>query len=246
MRLVIALLFVCAAAYSVWSLFVVAFIPPRPGRLAIALETGDVDVVENEIIRKGIANKPLGFTKHGYGCYPIHIALSARNTVVVNMLLEAGANPNCINNNGLMPLALLSFDAGPDHRCTHAHACLRAMLAHGADPRIDGAKQALHNACLHKNFACVVDLLEAGADASIVIQSGTALHHVATCIRGGKDNTSAEAFDDSVKIARLLLKAGVDVNTKNGSGKTALEYAVECNNRYLTDVLRAAARNPEQ
>lgn len=44
-------------------------------------------------------------------------------------------------------------------------------------------------------------------------------------------------FTDNTEIAQLLIESGADINAKDKSGKTALDYAKEKNNTKIEQLL---------
>lgn len=123
------------------------------------------------------------------------VALESWRHSLVGLLLDAGANPNVVTGNGMMPLrralkkswttaASKMIDAGadvtvPDEeglrplqravRGGFTPELIRKMIAHGADVNAqapDGTT-ALHEAAKNGNAGLVIALLELGADETI-------------------------------------------------------------------------------
>jgi uncharacterized protein len=76
-----------------------------PSELRVAASSGSVQRVE-ELIRKGVdVNRELGLPSNS----PLNRAIEAGNAAVVEVLLNAGANPNAIAETGMTPVMVAAF-----------------------------------------------------------------------------------------------------------------------------------------
>ena len=135
-------------------------------------------------------------------------ACAYRQTDVVKVLLEAGADPNIVDD-----VHYSSLHAAVDGRCSK-HT-LRTLIDHGAHidaTRKDGTN-ALLRACTTGQAESVMFLLEAGASANITKHNGNNCLHEAII-----GHCSAEAL-------QKIVQQGVNVNAVNMEGKTALMLA---------------------
>ncbi|MBR6026025.1 MAG: ankyrin repeat domain-containing protein [Neisseriaceae bacterium] len=143
---------------------------------------------------------------------------------IVEMLLsEYKANPNIID---IFGTALATALNHPDN-----HEMIKMLLDYGIDPNLGRNHPPIikaifgtfaHDGCIAKNVQL---LLDAGANANVVdTYQGKPLHKRTPlmwlmCRRDGHcDN------DNYLKVARLLINAGADVNAKDKNGKTVLDY----------------------
>ena len=128
-------------------------------------------------------------------------------------------------------------------------ACVRKLLAAGADPNIANnyGNTPLHGAAHTVHEACVATLLAAGADPNVVNVNGdtplleaTMRGHeacVATLIAAGANpnvvNTDGKTLLHSAVCSgheacvRALIDTGADLNAVDDYGKTLLQLAVE-------------------
>jgi ankyrin repeat protein len=92
---------------------------------------------------------------------------------VLDALLEAGADPDCIRRNHTVLYQLAFYHQGTD--------AVTVMLNRGADPNVRGplGKTALMTACATPNFNTVKLLLERGADIAIEDDQKRTVFHLA-------------------------------------------------------------------
>lgn len=147
-------------------------------------------------------------------------AAQAGDTARIQALLEAGADANWVDANGMTPLMAAARDG-------HL-AAVQALLAAGADVNARDARDftalfyAVHNPELDRGFPEVVQaLVDAGADVNARIFYGITPLMLAA---GGGEGA----------VCEVLLAAGADVNATNDGGRTALAMARE---RHWVDVI---------
>ena len=116
------------------------------------------------------------------GVTALWIACYQRDVDAINVLLNAGANPNIDPTNGNTCL----------HHAVHLRCCkevLQALIAHGADVNVSNndKETALLVACQWSNVDVINALLNAGADPNIADERGnTCLIYVTDQLRGRK------------------------------------------------------------
>lgn len=134
----------------------------RPGRLYQAAAHGDVERVRQLLAAGTPVNERCG---EG-GPTPLHTAVARGHEKVARLLLQAGANPNFVDNH---------TDTGESYSCLHEVASsgriglAAALLQAGANPNIldtDG-QTALHIAAACGSQRMAQKLLEAGADPTV-------------------------------------------------------------------------------
>ena len=181
------------------------------------------------------------------------IACRKRNKDAINVLLNAGADPN-----------IPDID---DYTCLHCavknDCCteiLQAMISHGGDVNAAAFhnKTALMIACRKRNKDAINVLLNAGTDPNITdINGDTCLHCAAEngccsevlqeiVIHGGDVNATGFHNNTALMIAcrkmkkdaiDVLLNAGADPNITDSSGNKCLHCAAE--NGCCSEVLQA-------
>ena len=136
-------------------------------------------------------------------------AAAKGNESCVTSLLRAGADANCVDDDGRTPLILLVEKAGA------TPVIVRELLKAGANPnRVSSASQqgALHAAARRGYQVCVKMVLAAGGRVDVVDSGG---HTPLMCAARGGHAT----------IVRALLQDGANVNATNFHGETALHLA---------------------
>ncbi len=183
---------------------------------------------------------------------PLNVAGANGNPAIVERLLKAGADPDAASESGVTPLmeAARSGSAG----------AVRALLEHEAKVNMketDRQQTALMWAAAQKHPEVVKLLLEHGADVQArsgirkltVMDSGSRRIKVArdgaTQIEsGGSTALTFAALSGDVESAKLLVKAGADVNHSAADGNSALVLAALNGNGPVAQALLDAGANP--
>ena len=148
-------------------------------------------------------------------------------TDAINLLLEAGADPNIADDSGV---TCLMFAVGED--CSNE--VLQAIIDHGAD--VNNASNdnctALMLACAKRHADAINVLLKAGANPNITDDSG------ATCLM------CAVGKDCSKEVLQAIIDYGADVNATSKENFSALMIA--CGEGYTDNInmLMEAGANP--
>lgn len=147
----------------------------------------------------------------------------------VRLLLKLGANPNAVDDFGQTPLyvALVLNQK-------KFVGVVRELLAHGANPNIDGPRNPLMLAAENAHSGCIEALIEAGANVNTVQESGTPL--IKAILGRRHDNLL------------LLLKTGADPNLSvpvecddpQIAGRNAFEVAQLLGDSKVLELLQAA------
>lgn len=172
----------------------------------------------------------------------LSLAIEMRSTPeIIETLLEAGANPNTKGFNDLPPLThvLINYD----NQSKDTEKLIESLLNHGADPNLairnpnpsfDGYTPlfvAITTANPNPNI--VKMLLEKGANPNATFRGSNILMNIV-------------ANQNNTDILNLMIKHGVDINTRDSNGLTPLMYATynkEKPELMITELLKNGA-NP--
>ena len=190
---------------------------------------------------------------------PLHLAVNRRDLALVRELLRVKANPNYMNCPGNTPLILAAYNndveistlllsAGADPElggdisplrmaAFHGHIeTLKTLLAHGANPNaVRSDTTPLVAAATNGHVEAVQLLLEAGADPKFQDSAGgTALFDAVGGFRVVPP--TAEEQDRTLRIVRLLVQYGADVNATT-AGQSPLQRARALNEAAIVDFL---------
>jgi len=163
----------------------------------------------------------------------------------VKKLLKEGADPNVRDEEGRTPL----HHAVKDNRLD----IVKLLVESGADVNAPDnyGLTPLHYA-VHCGYEKLVDfLLRHGADPNAKdIGGNTPLHisafegHPATIILPLELGSRSEEPETYMRIAKLLIKSGADVNMKNNGGRTPLHAAVLQNRIDIVRLLLESGADP--
>ncbi|XP_014235395.1 ankyrin-1-like [Trichogramma pretiosum] len=178
-----------------------------------------------------------------YGVTPLHLALRARHTEVVELLLSRGADPNLANNDGSTALHYICDEA--THEAGDLDESLFDLLEKYRPLRDiqartrEWGRTPLHGAALNGKRRMMEKLLRKGADPNSVNKAGwTVLHYL---IRRENDDCDDDLMEKFFEIADDLGRT-VRLEAKCDEGATPLEAAlIYGRQRYVQVLLRRGA-----
>jgi ankyrin repeat protein len=159
------------------------------------------------------------------GLTALHVALRKNYPRIVDALIDAGANPNIVDDEGLTPLMVV-----------HDVEMARRLLDGGADADLclqDGTTALIYAIESHKDTSFVALLLERGADVNASLDNGW--HSL--MLAGGLNR---------VDVMKLLLAADppAELNHQDDQGQTALLSAISTNHLPVARLLLDAGACP--
>lgn len=217
--------------------------------LLLAARNGQLDAVRALVEAGADINEPSAGDKTN----PIVLAVIDGHFEVAKYLLERGANPNLANDDGLTPL-YAAIDAqwapvggGPlpvtGHDKVGYLELMTALLEHGADPNLRLKKKLWFRPAFHDqmwvgtpgstafwraaqatDLAAMRLLVAHGADPKIASNEGDTALMMAAGI-GWAGNFSRNAPGSALDAVRYCVELGLDVNTQDVTGYSALAGA---------------------
>ncbi|KFQ58181.1 2-5A-dependent ribonuclease, partial [Pelecanus crispus] len=164
-------------------------------------------------------------------------AAIAGNVKILELFLDCGLNINDHDDNGFTAFMEAAWygreDALKFLYSKGANVNLRRAVSEEKAKLHKGGATALMDACKEGHFSVVKTLVqEMGADVNICDNKDrNALIHAL------KEGCAKERYESAVSIGHFLLDCGVDVNSKDECGKTALILAVEMRSPGLVKAL---------
>jgi len=176
--------------------------------LTEAIAAGDLDTIKSVI---SSSPQLLNITNKNGGETPLLSAIYWNRKEVVELLISLGAKVNGIWNNGA-PLCASSMNGNSE--------ITKLLISAGADVNL-GSRTPLFSAVYYGNNQIFVSYLDHEGKKKLYFTTGT-------------DNSSR----DYIKVVKLLIAAGADVNVKNR--ETPLHIAVKKNWNEMAELLISA------
>ena len=173
----------------------------------------------------------------------LHLAAAGYRVEVMQMLLAAGADANAYANHrrsGPIHYAADGYITGPAWNAEAQVRTLRCLLAAGAHINTQDMNGAspLHRAVRTRCVAAVNFLLSAGANVLARNNAGSTPFHLAVQNTGRGGSGEAAAQHAQQQIIETFLSAGMDINCKDGKGKSVLTCA---NSSWVRSMLTGSA-----
>ena len=206
-------------------------------QLANDIRSGNEDAV-NQALKNGVNPNAMSADNRGT---LLCVAASANQAAIVELLIQAGAEANYVNNDKKSVLHLAAVSSGA--------AVIKALLAAGADPMHPGnnGATALHDAIWSRNTAAVEALIPAYKEENFNPDGGRNGYPVGMAIMGKRADYLQMFLNAGMKVndyrfrkfpllhmavrarspfmVKTLLDAGANRNAVDESGKKAVEYA---------------------
>ena len=180
--------------------------------LVDACKKANVDDVRRYIREGADVNQRLD-SRPNLGWAPIHFACQLESSVILAILLENGADPNLLTNDGFPALNIACNAA----ECSKE--MVQMLLEHGADTNVfdSNGLASLHDACHSRNAAIVAVLLKYGANVNFPTRDDVHPLHIAS-------------FKGEEQIIQILLKHGADTNVLDSNGMAPLLHPCDSQN----------------
>lgn len=165
--------------------------------------------------------------------YAIEVDSYSQSVRFCDTLINAGAQPLIMDNNGIMPLheaALRSYTNPSATALTGFKGCDPSTF----DAHDKAGQTILHKAVKHSADSSVALILELGGSPHILNSLNQNALHVCTQLpaRGMRGNPT-EKEHKLTRIVNILLDTGVDLFEKDHEGFSPIEYAVTSGNEPL-------------
>lgn len=187
--------------------------------LIAAAKTGQAEMVKLLCSKKADVNAQTEFRDPEEGYTALLWAIDKQNPLIVEVLLENGADANIVDGWGESPLMYAAWKNNLPF--------VRSLIAHGADASYrkpaDG-RSALFNAMHNKNLSMVEFLVSHGADPKIKDSDGR--------------NLLMRAADSFLEGVKYCVNKGIGINDRSKRGITAIHCAAGNDSDEASAILR--------
>lgn len=151
---------------------------------------------------------PQLYSGHSLATYLLQKVVEAHDLILIQFLLEAGANPNAITPQRNLPILFTAINYDDA-------SVLELLLEHGGDESLTFSIWSLIEFCIHEYAnECLSLLLERGVDPC-GIQAVSGSNALGVAVRM-----------NNVKAAQLLMPFGVELNYQDKKGSTPIMMAL--------------------
>lgn len=163
---------------------------------------------------------------------PLHRAVLARRSDLVNALLAHNANLEALDGDGKTPLATAIYSAGYNSNAEGMGDIVALLLTHGANPKVRVDRQNLLSVAVERGQVESVKALLATKKVST--QSG----------RAGTSVVGLAVRNGNIEMVKALLDAGASPTDPDQYGRTPLESAYSDEMKKLLNDRIAAQKAP--
>ena len=200
----------------------------------VAVMTANQEMLESCIDRRQV-NTPVDFQSALYPGYTaLHLAVLLGTDEMLRTLLDHGGDPSALTGDGSTPLHLALYSPGVDEQNNKDEDGRRLDLLRAYDDRLvlpenpfgrDGFSH-FHVACQLGKLRVVKAFLDRGLAVDLQSRITGERFFYGKALRAGETGLHVAVRTNNLKLTRLLLGRGADVNARDAFFETALHKAL--------------------
>jgi len=229
MKLLVRFLLILLCIALAATVFCVVLFSDRRPELCRAIERGDTNYVSQYVASGGDVNASIVSERFARNKHMslLNIAIGDQQSIVVDLLLRGGADPNRTDSTGYTPLLTAASSGQPEIGEETSSKIVKMLLKAGADPNLKASSEY--------EYTPLLEAASLGRSNMVILLIGSGANVNAT---NGIGQTALH-LTRNAEVAQLLIAAGSDPLAR-ANGETPADSALRLGNFSVLKVITNA------